>query len=48
MADEHEFKEQISNLETFLGLDHELTQFGGLGGESAGDVWTLDDFPVII
>ncbi|KAL7609566.1 ethylene-responsive transcription factor RAP2-3 [Lactuca sativa] len=48
VADEHEFKEQISNLETFLGLDHELTQFGGLGGESAGDVWTLDDFPVII
>ncbi|CAI9274911.1 unnamed protein product [Lactuca saligna] len=47
-TDEYEFKEQISNLETFLGLDHESTQFGGLGGESAGDVWTLDDFPVII
>ncbi|KVH95109.1 ethylene-responsive transcription factor RAP2-3-like [Cynara cardunculus var. scolymus] len=43
VADEYEFKEQISNLETFLGLDHELTQFGGLSDESA-HLWMMDDF----
>nr|XP_043640030.1 ethylene-responsive transcription factor RAP2-3 isoform X2 [Erigeron canadensis] len=42
--DEYEFKEQISNLETFLGLDHESTQFGGLGGELS-HLWMMDDFP---
>ncbi|KAL4570356.1 hypothetical protein LXL04_026008 [Taraxacum kok-saghyz] len=47
MADEYELKEQISNLETFLGLDHESTRFGGLGGES-DNVWMMDDYPVII
>ncbi|KAI3679956.1 hypothetical protein L2E82_50692 [Cichorium intybus] len=47
VADEYEFKEQISNLETFLGLDHESTQFGGVSGES-GNVWMMDDYPVII
>ncbi|KAI3728084.1 hypothetical protein L6452_16712 [Arctium lappa] len=43
LADEYEFKEQISNLETFLGLDHESNQFGGLSGESA-HLWMMDDF----
>lgn len=33
-VDEHEFKEQISNLETFLGLEHEPIQFDG-----SGDIW---------
>lgn len=48
VADEYEFKEQISSLETFLGLDHELTQFDGLGVES-GSLWMMDDFfPVIM
>lgn len=50
VSDEYEFKEQISNLETFLGLDHEWTQFGGLGGGESGNVWMMgeDEFPVII
>ncbi|KAJ0911209.1 putative transcription factor AP2-EREBP family [Helianthus annuus] len=48
VADDYEFKEQISNLETFLGLDHELTQFGGFGGGELNNLWMMDDFPVII
>lgn len=49
VADDYEFKEQISNLETFLGLDHdhEPTQLGGFGSELSG-LWMMDDFPVII
>lgn len=47
MADDFEFKEQISNLETFLGLDQDSTQFGGLGGELS-NLWMMDDFPAII
>lgn len=43
----HELKEQISSLETFLGLEHESTQFDGIGCES-GDLWALDDFPVTV
>ncbi|KAL8195872.1 hypothetical protein R6Q57_025362 [Mikania cordata] len=39
-----ELKEQISNLETFLGLEHESTdQFNGLGCESS-NLWGLDEF----
>ncbi|KAI3756247.1 hypothetical protein L1987_56066 [Smallanthus sonchifolius] len=37
-ADELKLLEQISNWETFLGLEHESTQFNGLGCES-GDLW---------
>lgn len=45
---QYELSEQISNLESFLGLEHdESTQFDGLGCES-GDLWALDDFPVTI
>ncbi|KAI3756246.1 hypothetical protein L1987_56065 [Smallanthus sonchifolius] len=41
-----EFKAQISNLEAFLGLEHEsIVQFDGLGCESS-DVWALDEFMV--
>ncbi|KAI7747172.1 hypothetical protein M8C21_006615 [Ambrosia artemisiifolia] len=47
VADDYEFKEQISSLKTFLGLDQESTQFGGLGGELS-NIWMMDDFPVII
>ncbi|XP_071737408.1 ethylene-responsive transcription factor RAP2-3-like [Rutidosis leptorrhynchoides] len=37
---EFEFKEQITNLETFLGLDHESTQFDALGFEfGSNDLW---------
>ncbi|KAI3494532.1 hypothetical protein L1887_40664 [Cichorium endivia] len=46
-VDEHEFKEQISNLETFLGLEHESTQFDGVLCES-GDLWALDNFPTTV
>lgn len=45
VADEYEFKEQISSLETFLGLEHESTQFGG--GQPSHP-WIMDDFPVIV
>ncbi|CAI9290905.1 unnamed protein product [Lactuca saligna] len=41
-VDDHEFKEQILNLETFLGLEHESTQF-----DESGDFWALDDFPAV-
>ncbi|XP_076942788.1 ethylene-responsive transcription factor RAP2-3-like [Bidens hawaiensis] len=34
VVEDYEFKEQISKLETFLGLDHESTQSGGSRGES--------------
>ncbi|KAF5753633.1 putative transcription factor AP2-EREBP family [Helianthus annuus] len=47
VADDFEFKEQISNLETFLGLDHESTQLGEFGVDSS-HLWMMDDFPVII
>lgn len=46
-TDHYELSEQISNLETFLGLEHESTRFDGLGCES-GDLWALDDFPVTV
>ncbi|XP_071705178.1 ethylene-responsive transcription factor RAP2-3-like [Rutidosis leptorrhynchoides] len=39
IANEYEFKEQISSLETFLGLDHESTQFGD--GE-LNNLWMMD------
>ncbi|XP_076902110.1 ethylene-responsive transcription factor RAP2-3-like [Bidens hawaiensis] len=43
-----EFKEQISNLETFLGLEHDLTVgFDGLGCEST-DLWGFDEFMVTV
>ncbi|KAI3692069.1 hypothetical protein L6452_31878 [Arctium lappa] len=44
-ANQYKLSEQISNLESFLGLEHESTQFDGLGCES-GDLWALDDFPI--
>ncbi|XP_076883672.1 ethylene-responsive transcription factor RAP2-3-like [Bidens hawaiensis] len=44
---DYEFKEQISNLETFLGLDDESTQFGEPGVEPS-HLWMMDDLPVII
>lgn len=47
VPDEYEFKEQISSLETFLGLDHDSTHFGGISGESSA-LWMMDDFPNII
>ncbi|KAI3812688.1 hypothetical protein L1987_17400 [Smallanthus sonchifolius] len=47
VGDDYEFKEQISNLETFLGLEHESTRFGELGVDSTR-LWMMDDFPVII
>ncbi|KAI7743007.1 hypothetical protein M8C21_032672 [Ambrosia artemisiifolia] len=37
-ADQLKHLEQISNWETFLGLEHESTQFNGFGYES-GDLW---------
>lgn len=43
IADQFEFKDQISSLETFLGLEHESTQFNGLEYAS-NDLWELDDF----
>ncbi|KAL7220750.1 hypothetical protein ACSBR2_013607 [Camellia fascicularis] len=43
MADEFEFKEQISSLESFLGLDSEPTQFEGFGESDSVDLWMLDD-----
>ncbi|CAL5337908.1 unnamed protein product [Camellia sinensis] len=43
MADEFEFKEQISSLESFLGLDSEPTQFEGFGESNSVDLWMLDD-----
>ncbi|XAR48681.1 hypothetical protein NMG60_11031576 [Bertholletia excelsa] len=46
VADELEFKEQISSLESFLGLDSDPGQLEGLGVESnAIDLWMLDNFP---
>lgn len=43
-----EFKEQISNLETFLGLEHDSTVgFDGLGCEST-DLWGFDEFMVTV
>jgi len=47
VADEYEFKEQISSLETFLGLDHGSPQFGGISAEPS-PLWMMDDFPSII
>lgn len=48
VVDYYEFKEQILNLETFLGLDHESTQFGELGVESS-NLWMMnEDFPDMI
>ncbi|GMP56956.1 hypothetical protein CsSME_00021242 [Camellia sinensis var. sinensis] len=43
MADEFEFKEQISSLESFLGLDSEPTQFEVFGESNSVDLWMLDD-----
>ncbi|MFS7923416.1 putative transcription factor AP2-EREBP family [Helianthus anomalus] len=43
-----ELKEQISNLETFLGLEHESSvQFDGLMFEPS-DLWALDGFTVTV
>lgn len=47
VPDEYEFKEQISSLETFLGLDHDSTHFGGISGESS-PLWMMDDFLDIV
>ena len=41
-----EFEERISDLESFLGLDSEPTQFRGLGELDSVDLWMLDDLPV--
>ncbi|CAL5346912.1 unnamed protein product [Camellia sinensis] len=41
--DEFEFKEQISSLESFLGLDSVLTQFEGLGEANSVNLWMLED-----
>ncbi|XP_058212532.1 ethylene-responsive transcription factor RAP2-3 [Rhododendron vialii] len=43
MADELELKDQISNLESFLGLESELTQFNGLSESESLDLWLMDD-----
>ncbi|KAF7145928.1 hypothetical protein RHSIM_Rhsim04G0227500 [Rhododendron simsii] len=43
MADELELKDQISNLESFLGLESELTQFSGLSESESIDLWLMDD-----
>ncbi|GKD49093.1 ethylene-responsive transcription factor RAP2-3-like protein, partial [Tanacetum coccineum] len=47
VPDEYEFKEQISSLETFLGLDHDSPHFGGISCEPS-PLWMMDDFPIII
>ncbi|KVH91699.1 ethylene-responsive transcription factor RAP2-3-like [Cynara cardunculus var. scolymus] len=48
-TNQYELSEQILNLESFLGLEHESTEFDGLGCESgSGDLWALDEFPVTI
>ncbi len=46
----YELKEQISSLESFLELEPELTQFGGIGGTKSDsvDLWMMDDLPGII
>uniref|UniRef100_A0A5B7B7U3 AP2/ERF domain-containing protein n=1 Tax=Davidia involucrata TaxID=16924 RepID=A0A5B7B7U3_DAVIN len=41
--DEFEFKEQITNLESFLDLEPESTQFEGIGESDSIDLWMLDD-----
>lgn len=47
LADEFELKDQISNLESFLGLESELTQFSGLcESEDSIDLWLMDDLPM--
>lgn len=43
MAEELELKDQISNLESFLGLESELTQFSGLSQSESIDLWLMDD-----
>ncbi|XP_059627209.1 ethylene-responsive transcription factor ERF071-like [Cornus florida] len=46
VTDPFGFKEQISKLESFLGLEPEFTEFDGLGvPESADLFWMLDDLP---
>ncbi|CAK9145609.1 unnamed protein product [Ilex paraguariensis] len=43
--DEYEFKEQISELESFLGLEPELGQFGGTSESDSVNLWMMmDDF----
>lgn len=42
-ADEFEFKDQISNLESFLGLEPEASQ---MGSSDSVDLWLMDDLDV--
>nr|QGH83504.1 transcription factor ERF35 [Diospyros kaki] len=44
-ADELKLREQISNLESFLGLDQEPTPSVGLGEPDLVDLWMLDELP---
>jgi EREBP-like factor len=46
MADEFQLKDQISDLESFLGLESELTQFTGLSESESIDLWILEDLPI--
>nr|QNI23862.1 AP2/ERF transcription factor [Camptotheca acuminata] len=48
LKDEFELKEQITNLESFLGLEPEpeSTQFEGIGESESVDLWMLDDLPM--
>jgi len=43
MADEFDLKDQISDLESFLGLESELTQFTGLVESESINLWMMDD-----
>lgn len=47
IGDTYELKDQISSLESFLGLDDELTQFDGIDGTESDsvDLWMMDDLP---
>ncbi|MGI4406633.1 AP2/ERF family transcription factor, partial [Klebsiella pneumoniae] len=44
--DGFKFEERISDLESFLGLDSEPTQFRGLGEPDSVDLWMFDDLPM--
>uniref|UniRef100_A0A5B7B6A1 AP2/ERF domain-containing protein n=1 Tax=Davidia involucrata TaxID=16924 RepID=A0A5B7B6A1_DAVIN len=46
LVDEYELKEQISNLESFLGLDPESTQLKGFSESDSVDLWMLDNLSV--
>ncbi|KAM7463110.1 hypothetical protein LguiA_031231 [Lonicera macranthoides] len=43
-SESSEFKEQMSSLESFLGLEPESSQFGGVSGSGDPiDLWMIDD-----